>query len=531
MELSFFGAARAVTGSCHYIKAAGKNILIDCGLQQGQEELNMQDLPCPANQIDYVLLTHAHIDHSGRLPLLAKNGFCGKVYTTVASTHLCEIMLRDSAHIQEFEAEWRNRKGKRSGKLFNEPLYSMKDAEQILTAFVPCPYNTEIELTENIKVRFIDVGHLLGSASIEIWVTEENECKKIVFSGDVGNINKPLINDPKVIDSADYIVIESTYGDKLHNAPPDSAKELAQVIQRTFDRGGNVIIPSFAIGRTQEMLYYFRRIKEENLVTGHGNFDVYVDSPLANEATSIFNRDGIDCFDEESIDMLKRGINPISFDGLHTSVSTDDSIAINFIHTPKVIISASGMCEAGRIKHHLKHNLWREECSIIFVGYQAVGTLGRAIKDGAKRVKIFGEEIEIKAEIVNLDGISGHADQKELLYWLDAFNNTPKHIFIVHGEESVCEKFSEMVKQRYKCNVSAPYYSEVYDLLKDEMIKAGVKQERTVKARSQEDTAYGKLVIMGKRLQSVIEKNFGGTNKDMGQFLSQLQSLCDKWDR
>ncbi len=368
MELSFLGATHEVTGSCHYLEACGKKILIDCGMQQGPDEYEHQELPVAPGIIDYVLLTHAHIDHSGRLPLLAKLGFRGQVFATDATCDLCSIMLRDSAHIQEFEAEWRNRKGKRAGREEIEPLYVMADAEQVIDQLVPCRYNDSIEICEGIRVRFIDVGHLLGSASIEVWVEENGVSRKIVFSGDIGNLKQPLIKDPSYISEADYIVMESTYGGRFHQRPPDYCSSLADIIQRTFDRGGNVVIPSFAVGRTQEMLYFLREIKARRLVKGHDHFPVYVDSPLANEATTIFNKNRIDCFDEEAMELVQQGINPIWFPDLNISVTSDDSKAINFNDAPKVIISASGMCEAGRIKHHLEHNLWREESTVVFVG-------------------------------------------------------------------------------------------------------------------------------------------------------------------
>ena len=372
MKLGFVGADHEVTGSCHYLEACGKQILIDCGMEQGKDIYVNQDIPVPINQIDYVLLTHAHIDHSGRLPLLYKNGFKGSIISTFATSDLCSIMLRDSAHIQEFEAEWRNRKARRAGSEEYVPLYTTEDALGAISLFHPCDYEQTIELSEGINIRFRDVGHLLGSASIEIWITENGISKKLVFSGDIGNINQPLIKDPQTTSSADYVIMESTYGDRLHKTPPDYAVELANVINRTLRRGGNLVIPAFAVGRTQEMLYFIREIKERKLV--EFDFPVYVDSPLAIEATSIFNKNFQSCFDEEAMALIQSGISPIRFPNLHLAISSDESKAINFDSTPKVIISASGMCEAGRIKHHLKHNLWRPECTVLFVGLWNTGT-------------------------------------------------------------------------------------------------------------------------------------------------------------
>ena len=410
MKLMFLGADHEVTGSCHYIEACGKSILLDCGMEQGRDTYENQEIPVAAGRIDYVFLSHAHIDHSGLLPLLHKNGFQGQIYATEATTDLCRIMLLDSAHIQEFEAQWRNRKNKRAGKAPFEPLYTTEDAMAVMEHFVPCDYMKEIEVCEGVKIRFTDVGHLLGSSSIEIWLTENGVSKKIVFSGDIGNINQPIIHDPRYTTEADFVIMESTYGDRYHTAPPDYVAELAGQIQQTFDRGGNLVIPSFAVGRTQEMLYFIRQIKAENLVHGHGNFKVFVDSPLANEATNIFGMHKYDCFDEEAMELINKGINPISFPGLKISVTSEDSRAINFDEDYKVIISASGMCDAGRIKHHLKHNLWREDSTILFVGYQAEGTAGRALIEGATEIKLFGEPVHVAAKICRMPGISGHAD-------------------------------------------------------------------------------------------------------------------------
>ena len=531
MQLSFLGATHEVTGSCHYLQACGKHILIDCGMQQGPDEYEHQEIPLSPADVDYVFLTHAHIDHSGRLPLLSKLGFTGHVFATDATCDLCGIMLRDSAHIQEFEAEWRNRKGKRAGDEPYEPLYTMADAEHVIERLVPCGYNEMVEVCEGISIRFIDVGHLLGSSSIEVWAEENGVQRKIVFSGDIGNVNQPLIKDPAYIKDADYVVVESTYGDRLHNPPPNYSKSLAEIIQRTLDRGGNVVIPSFAVGRTQEMLYFIREIKARGLVHGHDNFPVYVDSPLAIEATNIFNENRVDCFDEEAMELVNHGINPISFYGLNLAVTSDESKAINFDNSPKVIISASGMCEAGRIKHHLKHNLWRPECTVVFVGYQAAGTAGRAILEGAPSIKMFGETIDIRAEIVQLQGVSGHADQDGLLRWLDAFEKKPKHIFVVHGESSVCDSFAALCAERYHRPVTAPDFLERYDLITGELLEKGVKPQPKKPAAVRASGVFARLVAAGQRLLKVIQHNEGGTNKDLARFADQINSLCDKWDR
>ena len=524
MELIFLGADHEVTGSCHMVKAAGKNLLIDCGMEQGEDIYENQEIPVAASEIDAVLLTHAHIDHSGLLPLLYAKGFRGAVYATEATCDLCRIMLRDSAHIQEFEAEWRNRKAKRSGAPEYVPLYTMEDAVGLLEQLVPCGYDATVTIFDGIQVRFSDVGHLLGSASIELWLTEEEETKKLVFSGDVGNLDQPLIRDPQYLEKADYVVMESTYGDRVHSA---------EVLKRTFDRGGNVVIPSFAVGRTQEMLYFLRKIKTERLVEGHEGFRVYVDSPLAVEATSIFNKHQYDCFDEEATALLRQGIDPIQFPGLTVSVTSDDSKQINFDPEPKVILSASGMCEAGRIRHHLKHNLWRPESTILFVGYQSAGTLGRAILEGAETVRLFGETIEVKAEIKKLDGISGHADKTGLLKWVNSFEPKPKRVFVVHGEDSVCDSFAECLKEEYGMDAYAPFSGAIYDMMADSFMSEGVRilKRREKPAAKRASTVFARLVAAGERLMAVIRKNEGGANKDLAKLADQINMLCDKWER
>ena len=540
MKLMFLGADHEVTGSCHYIEACGKSILLDCGMEQGRDTYENQEIPVAAGRIDYVFLSHAHIDHSGLLPLLHKNGFQGQIYATEATTDLCRIMLLDSAHIQEFEAQWRNRKNKRAGKAPFEPLYTTEDAMAVMEHFVPCDYMKEIEVCEGVKIRFTDVGHLLGSSSIEIWLTENGVSKKIVFSGDIGNINQPIIHDPRYTTEADYVIMESTYGDRYHTAPPDYVAELAGQIQQTFDRGGNLVIPSFAVGRTQEMLYFIREIKERRLLHGHDGFKVYVDSPLAIEATRVFAENYLGCYDTDAMALVQKGINPLTFQGLEVAVTPDDSMAINFDKSPKVIISASGMCEAGRIRHHLKHNLWRPECTILFVGYQAIGTLGRNIIEGEKEVRLFGETITVNAHIEELAGVSGHADKKGLLNWVNHFEKKPERVFVVHGEDLVCEDFTKCLKEEYGYNAFAPYSGACFDLAANQMISEGVKIPVAPKElpRGHAASEGGKramylanqLDLANKRLQQIINLNKGGTNRDMEKMLKQINDLCDKLD-
>ena len=536
MKITFIGATHEVTGSCYYLEAAGRKFLVDCGMEQGPDYYENVEIPVACGELDFVLLTHAHMDHSGNLPAIYAKGFQGPIYATDATCHLCDIMLRDSAHIQMFEAEWRNRKGKRQGKPEFVPAYTMEDAMGVIRNFVSCPYEKVITPAEGISVRFIDAGHLLGSASIELTIREGDKEEKIVFSGDIGNTGQPLIKDPEYLHSADYVVMESTYGDRSHGEKPNYVKLLAQIIQETFDRGGNLIVPSFAVGRTQEMLYFIRQIKADNLVHGYDGFTVYVDSPLANEATTIFSEHQYDCFDEVAMELIHKGINPISFPGLKISVTSDDSKAINYDEEPKVIISASGMCDAGRIKHHLKHNLWDERNTILFVGYQAVGTLGRALIEGATDVKLFGEPVHVAAHINRMPGISGHADVNGLLDWAKAFAEVrPKKVFVTHGDDAVTEIFAKRLNEELGYDTMAPFSGTVYDLAENVCIyeAEGIKiQKASVSPKaSRAARAFEKLLSLGYRLLSVIKKNEGIPNKDLERFSRDVQSLCDKWDR
>ena len=533
MKLTFIGAAHEVTGSCHLLQDAGKNILIDCGMEQGPDLYENPGIPLPAKDVDYVLLTHAHIDHSGMLPKLVKDGFKGQIVTTYATADLCNIMLRDSAHIQEFEAEWRNRKARRSGAPVYEPVYCMQDALDAIELLTPCEYGERIVLADGIQVRFTDVGHLLGSASIEVWMTEGDITKKIVFSGDVGNINQPIIKDPTYTETADYIVVESTYGNRIHTTEKvDYVGDFTRILRETFERGGNVVIPSFAVGRTQEILYFIREIKEKNLLNEFPDFEVYLDSPLAIEATKVFTKNRRECFDTEAMELVNSGVNPLVFPGLKIATTSEESKLINFIEKPKVIISASGMCEAGRIRHHLKHNLWRRECTVLFVGYQANGTLGRRLLEGEKNVKLFGEPIQVHAHIESLHGVSGHADKLGLLSWLKGFKSPIERVFVVHGEDQVTEEFAQTVRDEIKVKAWAPYPCAQADLLTNEIVSEGVRIPLKPKkaTRRRADQAFERLLEAGRRLLDVISKNEGLSNKDKAKFESQIQNLADKWD-
>ncbi len=473
MNITFLGATKTVTGSNFLLEGAGKKIIVDCGLYQGRakEEMeNYEDFEFNVNEIDYMLLTHAHIDHSGRIPKLYIDGYRNPIIATKATCDLCGIMLPDSGHIQEMENTWKNKKRARLGKPERPPLYTAQDAIDCLELFRPVSYDEIIELDENISVRFNDAGHMLGSSIIEVWVKENGETKKIVFTGDLGNNDIPLLDSPTMIESTDYLVMESTYGNRLHMRNDDKAEMFLNIVSETLDRGGNVIIPSFAVGRTQEILYELNKLKEvkndeaflkkyETLMKA----PVYVDSPLAISATEIF-QNNMDLFEEEVKEEIKKGDNPLEFPGLQFTRTADESKALNEDPKPSIIISASGMCEVGRIKHHLKHNIWNPNNTILFVGYQAEGTLGKKIVSGEKKVKIFGEEISVNAQIEYIEGYSGHADQEWLLNFVYSFITKPKHIFLVHGELEGQKVLKSKLEESVDIPVTIPDYGESYDL-------------------------------------------------------------------
>lgn len=534
MKLTFLGATHEVTGSCTMLEINGHYGLVDCGMEQGKDIFENQELPVSPVLLDFVLLTHAHIDHSGLLPLLCKNGFKGSIYATEETCNLSSIMLRDSAHIQEQEAEWKNRKAARAGNDTTAPIYSVADAEAAVKCFRPCAMGQRIQIGDGIEVRFVNAGHLLGSASIEVWLTEGNTSRKVVFSGDLGNVNMPILREKDYVKEADYVVIESTYGDRCHEGTGDFAGYLADCIQRTFDRGGNVVIPAFAVGRTQEMLYLIREIKNNGMVRGHDGFKVYIDSPLAIEATGIFLQCSEDCLDDQTRELVKNGINPLMFPGLTVAVSSDESKLINADHEPKVIISASGMCEAGRVRHHLKHNLWLANSTILFVGYQAAGTLGRTLLDGGvSSVKLFGEEVSVNAEIAFMPGKSGHADQEELLNWLEAFEQKPRKVFVNHGEDGVTDTFAGVIQEKLGIHANAPYSGAVFNLAsgKYEYEPAGVPvvRQEISPAKARKNSLYEKLVSAGQRLAAIIVRCQGMSNRDVIKFTDQINNLCDKW--
>ncbi len=533
MKIQFIGATHEVTGSCTLLEVSGKYYLVDCGMEQGRDVFQNISLPVAAADIEAVFITHAHIDHSGMVPRLFKEGFKGRVYTTDVTCDLCNIMLRDSAHIQEMEAQWRTRKALRAGGEPVEPVYDTEDAAGALALFRRCNYGEKIRAAEGIEARFTDIGHLLGSACIELWLSEGETTKKIVFSGDVGNTGQRIICDPKSVEKTDYLVIESTYGNRLHAGErTDSVKELAGYIQRAFDRGGNVIIPSFAVGRTQEMLYAIREIKQKGLVTGHDKFPVYVDSPLASEATSIFMQCNPVCFDEETLALVNKGINPIWFEGIRITETADESKLINEDPSPKVIISASGMCEAGRIRHHLKHNLWKESNIILFVGYQAGGSLGRRLLDGETRVTLFGEEISVNAEIGKLEGTSGHADRDGLINWLKGFKTKPSQIFVNHGDEDACEDFKNLLNEM-GYNAFAPYSGTEFNLATGSatILTVGkpIDKKEYEKTNTRAELIYRTMVAEAEKLLRLVKNRHGRPNKDNARLTSQIRSIIEKW--
>ena len=489
MKITFLGATRTVTGSNFLVEAVGKKFLVDCGMWQGKKEMeeeNFNEFDFDPKQIDFMLLTHAHIDHSGRIPKLYNEGFRNKIYAHKATCDLCSLMLPDSGHIQEMESEWKNRKRKRRGEPERPPLYTAEEAARCLEIFEAVNYDEIIEIDENIHVRFNDAGHMLGSSIIELWVKEDGKEVKTVFTGDLGNNDIPLLDSPTMIEDADYLVMESTYGSRLHVRNDEKAKIFLDVVSETLDKQGTVVIPSFAVGRTQEILYELNKIKEN---TDDEDFErkyktlmkapVYVDSPLAISATEVF-RENMDLFDDETQAMIKSGDNPLEFPGLKFTRTAEESKELNTMDDSSIIISASGMCEVGRIKHHLKHHLWDPNSTILFVGYQAPGTLGRKIVEGAKNVRIFGEDIAVNARIEYIEGYSGHADQEWLMNFVYSFITKPKHIFLVHGEPQAQVVLKDKIESEARIPVTIPSLGESYDLDNDvqltEIVKQPVKQ-------------------------------------------------------
>jgi len=508
MKITFLGATKTVTGSNFLVEAAGKKFIVDCGMYQGKAEdewENSASFAFNVDEIDFMLLTHAHIDHSGRIPKLYNEGFRNKIYATKATCDLCSIMLPDSGHIQEMEIEWKNRKRTRKGLPAEPPLYTAEQAIKSLEIFEPIKYDEIIDIDENIHVRFNDAGHMLGSSIIEVWANENGKMTKAVFTGDLGNNDIPLLSSPTMIDDADYLIMESTYGGRLHMRNDDKAELFLDIVYETLEKGGTVVIPSFAVGRTQEILYEINRVKDEK----HDDIfaekyekimktKVYVDSPLAISATEVF-KENQDLFDEETQQLINNGDNPLEFRGLEFTRTADESKALNESGEPSIIISASGMCEVGRIKHHLKHNIWNPNSTILFVGYQAPGTLGRKIVDGAKKVKIFGEEMSVNARIEYIEGYSGHADQEWLLNFIYSFIKKPKTIFLVHGEPEGQIILKQKIQGTTEIPVIIPEYGEQYEL-NEQVNRIG----RVKEAKTREEK-YIRLEVLG-RIQTLKEE-------------------------
>lgn len=476
MKTTFLGAAKTVTGSCYLVETQNTKFLVDCGLFQGhvkEDALNSEDFPFNPSELDYIFLTHAHIDHSGRIPKICREGFKGEIIATKATVELCAIMLPDCGHIQEFENEWQNKKRLRAGKPPIEPIYTYQDALDCMRYFKKVSYGKALKINDEIKVRFNDAGHILGSSIIEFWIEEKGNITKMVFSGDLGNKDMPILRDPSIIDDADYLVIESTYGNRLHKDNSNRFEYFVDIINETINKGGNVVIPSFSVGRTQEVIYELNKEKEkyDNKLSKLFKTPVFVDSPLAISATEVF-RNNLDCYDEEAREYIDNGDNPLDFPGLQFTKTPEESKALNDRTDSSIIISASGMCEAGRIKHHLKHNLWRRECTVLFVGYQAQGTLGRRLVDGAKKVKIFGEEITVNARIEVIEGFSGHADKNGLLEWIGAFKHKPLKVFIVHGEEEPMMELSGEINEKFGIETIIPERGESFIISADKSLMA-----------------------------------------------------------
>ena len=517
-----------MTGSATLLEKGPAKWLVDCGMFQGGKELeerNWKLQPYQAEKLSFILLTHAHIDHSGLIPKLVKDGFGGKVICTKATLDLCEVMLRDSGHIQEMEAEWQNRKGKRAGKDEAIPLYTMEDAEKSLRYFEAVKYDEMLDLSEGVKVRFQDAGHILGSAVIEIWIEEGGEKKKVIFSGDLGNFDQPLIRDPSIVEEGDVLWLESTYGDRLHKTREETVGELLKILQEAFAHQAKVVIPAFAVERTQDIIYTLGQFIRKGSIP---SVPVYIDSPLAISATEIFKKNS-DCFDQETRDLLSGGENPLEIPGIIYTRTTEESKTINEAPGPGIIVSASGMCDSGRIQHHLKHHLWREESHIVIIGYQAEGTIGRRIVDGAKTVKLFGEEIAVRAHIHTLGGFSAHADQRGLLDWLSHIRNPRLEVLVNHGEERISMKLGELISERFHLRATVPQWREKKVLFAGtESTVPGGEVKEDLPREEPPSILFNHLDRTYKRLRRKLKMGRKRGKSFEGSWLSELERLEKK---
>ena len=537
MKITFLGATKMVTGSNFLVEAAGKKFLVDCGMYQGKAELELENYrPFEFNpaEIDFMLLTHAHIDHSGRIPKLYNDGYKNPIYAHKATCDLCGIMLPDSGHIQEMESEWKNKKRERKGEKTYPALYTAEDAINSLDLFIPVKYDEIIQVDENIYVRFNDAGHMLGSSIIEVWAKENGKETKAVFTGDLGNNDIPLLDSPTMIENCDYLVMESTYGSRLHMRNDEKAEMFLDIVSETIDNGGTVVIPSFAVGRTQEILYELNKIKEkrddEEFRRKYKTLmkvPVYVDSPLAISATEIF-RQNTDLFEDKIKEEMEKGDNPLEFPGLKFTQTADESKALNESHEPAIIISASGMCDVGRIKHHLKHNIWNPNSTILFVGYQAPGTLGYSIVNGAKKVTIFGEEFAVNARIEYIEGYSGHADQEWLMNFIYSFITKPKHIFLVHGEEESQEVLRNKILEETGIGVSIPEFGETYELCDELKIVNKIKAKKSNSIKQEILRRLDKLQYEMKDMQDFVKQDVDDAylrDEDMFRINEKIKDL------
>ncbi len=462
MRIKCLGASRCVTGSC-FLLDDGKQYLIDCGLFQGgakMEALNRKEWGFSPRQIAALFLTHAHIDHCGRIPKLVKDGFRGKIFMTLPTAELVKILLLDSAHIQEMEAEWESRKNRRRGKPDVAPLYTVKEAEDCFPLFEVVEVDERVDLSPELSFCFRNAGHILGSSILEVWCGSEAPSHKVVFSGDLGHKHQLIVKDPHFVKSADTLLMESTYGNRNHKSLEDSKNELIEAIHYSHQHGEKVMIPAFAVARTQELLFLLGEFFRKGLIP---SMPVFLDSPLAIAATSIFRRMR-DFYDDETLAVLSKGHDPFDFPQLVMSRTAEESMAINLTTGPAIVIAGNGMCTAGRIKHHLKHNLWRKGASLVVVGFQAAGTLGRTIVEGASSVRVFGESIVVRAKVFTIGGFSAHADQNDLLDWLSHFDSPDMRVFVIHGEESTSRQFAAVVRQRFGYRVHVPSLGEIIDL-------------------------------------------------------------------